>query len=597
MYLSNIKLWNFRKYGNATQFDLDVPNFNLDFTKGLNILIGENDSGKSAIIDAIKLVLKTHSFDWIKIDQDDFYDGSLRLRIELTLKDLNVEEAKNFIDWLSWTGEGADAECFLRLVLDVKRSYTSNQIFPYEVRAGIDTEGALLNAEAREYLKATYLRPLRDAETELVPKKNSRLSQILQGHDAFKGKKDDHLLIEIFRNFNSSIEKYFEGLDKEGVDLSDLKGRELKREIDGYIQAFYDPNKESLFTVNDSKLKSILERLELSLKDVVNPGLGTLNKLFIASELLHLKKMNWSGLRLGLIEELEAHLHPQAQMQIIEMLQSQDDLQLILTTHSPNLASKVKLANVILCIKGGAYPLGPQFTKLDPENYKFLEKFLDVTKSNLFFAKGIIFVEGWSEEILIPSIASKMGINLTEKGISVINVGNLGFSNYTNIFLRKDPSVTMPIPVAVITDVDVPAYTVGDPEAFPVNKDQLEIDTKEKSALLTARSENNVKFYVAPSWTLEFSLLESFNFSTLFLDTLKEVHTRTDWTTDPKKTLATKLLGKTLKKTEISYLLASKLDIDSKKATPEIILEFPRKGDKPDTMQYLIDAIKYAAGY
>ena len=62
MYLSNIKLWNFRKFGTVGDMDLLRPNLNLSFTKGLNVLIGENDSGKSAILEAIKMVLKTVFF-------------------------------------------------------------------------------------------------------------------------------------------------------------------------------------------------------------------------------------------------------------------------------------------------------------------------------------------------------------------------------------------------------------------------------------------------------------------------------------------------------------------------------------------------------
>ncbi len=57
---------------------------------------------------------------------------------------------------------------------------------------------------------------------------------------------------------------------------------------------------------------------------------------------------------------------------------------------------------------------------------KYLEKFLDVTKSNLFFAKGIILVEGWAEELLIDSLAKSIGLNLTQKKVSVINIGNTG---------------------------------------------------------------------------------------------------------------------------------------------------------------------------
>ena len=90
MYLSNIKLWNFRKYGTAgNTFNLAQPNLDLNFTKGLNVLIGENDSGKTAIIDAIKLVLKTHSYDYIKVEDKDFFNDSKRLRIELTFEDLS----------------------------------------------------------------------------------------------------------------------------------------------------------------------------------------------------------------------------------------------------------------------------------------------------------------------------------------------------------------------------------------------------------------------------------------------------------------------------------------------------------------------------
>ena len=62
MYISEIKLWNFRKYGSTDSFDLDKPNLVVPFNSGLNVLIGENDSGKTTIIDAIKLVLKTHAY-------------------------------------------------------------------------------------------------------------------------------------------------------------------------------------------------------------------------------------------------------------------------------------------------------------------------------------------------------------------------------------------------------------------------------------------------------------------------------------------------------------------------------------------------------
>ena len=345
MYLSNLKLWNFRKFGDNSLVNLETPNLDLNFTTGINVLIGENDSGKSAIIDAIKISLKTHSYDWMRLDWDDFYDNSTRLRIELIFDNLSDNEAKNFTEWLGWTGSGENAKPYLRLIYEATRDLENQYIYPTEIRGGVDDTGSQLTAEAREYLKTTYLKPLRDAKSELIPRKNSRLSQILQGHEAFKGKDRDHLLVGLFQEFNEHVSKYFQGTDKDDTALAgeDLKGKELKGDIDNFIRAFYSKDKESNFGVLGNNLKNILEKLELSIKDELNPGLGTLNRLFMASDLLHLQKKNWSGLRLGLIEELEAHLHPQAQMQIIEALQNEKNIQLILTSHSPNLASKLKL--------------------------------------------------------------------------------------------------------------------------------------------------------------------------------------------------------------------------------------------------------------
>lgn len=570
MYLSNIKLWNFRKYGSDT-FDIDKPNLDLNFTEGLNVLIGENDSGKTAIIDAIKIVLKTHSYEYIKIEADDFYNNSDRLRIELKFKGLLDEEAKNFTEWLTW--DEKDLTPILRVFYDVRRK--DYKILPSEVKAGADTEGYSLTAEAREYLKATYLRPLRDAENELISKRNSRLSQILLGDDIFKEKNIPHPLVEEFKNINSSIEDYF----KKGSE-----GADIKEKIDSYIKGFYGEEKESLFEASKNDIKSILEKLSLSLNGQKNVGLGTLNRLFMAAELLHLNKENWEGLRLGLIEELEAHLHPQAQMQVIETLQKQDEVQLIITTHSPNLASKIKLKNLIICNGSNAFSMGKDYTELKEDTYVFLEKFLDVTKSNLFFAKGVILVEGWAEEILIPSLAKSIGIDLTAKGVSVVNVGNLGFDHYSNIFLRKNAPF-MDIPVAVVTDCDVKEYKKEGSEYQ--KRQNIDEERQKKVKEKELKSFENVKYFVAPYWTLEYSLFLSQSLSAKFQEIVKSIHKKIDKKVNFEEGLARKLLKKgKLEKTETAYRLANHLDS----------LDNDIPISEEDTICYLKKAIEYAAG-
>lgn len=607
MYISNIKLWNFRKFGKEAVFDINRPNLDLNFKNGLNVLIGENDSGKTAIIDAIKLVLKTHSYDWLKVNHDDFYSNSKRLRIELNLKGFSDDEAKNFTEWLGWEGNGLDAKPYLKLIYDVNRNIDNHHIFPSDIRAGVDEVGNQLTAEAREYLKATYLKPLRDAHSELVPRRNSRLSQILQGHDAFKGKEETHILVELFRNFNLSVEQYFEGknIDGEVLGGDNRKGKDLKDEIDRFIKVFYDKEKEVNFGVIGGTLKNILEKLELSINNEINPGLGTLNRLFMASELLHLQKKNWYGLRLGLIEELEAHLHPQAQMKIIEALQAEEHIQLILTTHSPNLGSKIKLENLILCSRSHVFPLGPNHTELELRDYKFLERFLDTTKANLFFAKGVIFVEGWAEEILIPSLAKKMktqGIiskNLTEAGVSVVNVGSTAFLSYSHIFIRKEKP-DLDIPVSIITDVDIRYYKKsakkdvnnkkvqnedGKPEYEYLKKDSKTVKNKseeKQKQIIDKWEKQNVKVFVATNWTLEYALLKSKSLSLIFKEIFKIIHPQIDKNIYEEE-LAKKLINKGLKKTEIAYCLACKIETDE-----NLIID-----ENDQSIKYLIDAIKY----
>ena len=604
MYLSNIKLWNFRKFGSDISTDYSTkPHLDLNLTKGLNVIIGENDSGKTAIVDAIKLVLKTHSYDYIRVDDKDFHKGTGRFRIELTFDGLIPDEAKNFTEWLTWEGEKGKERPILKLNYDVKR--LDDKILPSDVKAGADNEGYLLTAEAKEYLKATYLKPLRDAENELIAKRNSRLSQILISDEAFKGNEKNNNLVDVFSGLKTDLEKYFKGEYETKHFTTPQEGKQIKDKIDKYIKAFYGNDVETEFVSTSNDIKSILEKLTLTIKDEHNPGLGTLNRLFMAAELLHLNKSNWSGLRLGLVEELEAHLHPQAQMQVIEAFQKQENIQLILTTHSPNLASKVKLENLIICNNRNAFPLGPTYTELDKDNYTFLEKFLDTTKANMFFAKGVILVEGWAEEILLPSIAKAIGIDLTEKGVSIVNIGHTGFDHYAKIYLRQsEPGMT--IPVAVITDSDIREYekqirldSNGKPVKNASGKNEYDYiklsvqqETQQEIAKINSKSESNVKYFPAPNWTLEYSLFKSTSLTTVFQNAVKGIHTGTDWGTNFEKALAEKLINKGLKKTEIAYTIARTIDEDlSKEPYTNIVSQ-----EDTDTINYLIKAIKYVTG-
>jgi putative ATP-dependent endonuclease of OLD family len=501
MYLKSLNITNFRKF----------QSLQVKFTKGLNLLVGENDAGKTAIIDAIKYILHTQSFDYIRATYEDFFSPSDNeahrtdnFYIECIFEDLKPHEASSFLEWLGFYDDGT---CYLKIWLSAKRK--DRKIF-YEVRAGADDEGSQLSGEARDYLRATYLKALRDAESELAPKKGSRLSQVLDNHELFEDK-ESHKLKEIMETTNSEIETYFS--DPDG-------GKNLKDALNSYLKDFSLASNqlESKFSMSGSSLKSILEKLGLKIFNTSEnntQGLGSHNLLYIAAELLLLKKAGYAGLKLGLVEEIEAHLHPQTQIKLIEAIQSigdRNDIQFIMTTHSPNLASKIKLENLIVVKNANAYPMGNEYTQLDKGDYYFLERFLDSTKANLFFANGVIMVEGDAENILLPTIAKSLGKNLSDYGVSIVNVGSVAFLRYSKIFLRKsEPHFT--VPVAIVTDVDVKPFEskvqVDDGSGGKRDKTQTEVETDRQNSISTKNvkfDEEKNKSFIAPYWTLEYTL-------------------------------------------------------------------------------------------
>lgn len=524
MHISNIKLWNFRKFGAVGDIDLQHPNLNLSFTRGVNVLIGENDSGKTAILEAVKMVLKTHAYERLQWEKEDFFDGTSELRIELLIDGLTNSEASHFTEWLGWT-EDNPKRPILRLISTARM--VEGKPVPQEVRAGMDEAGSAMDIQAREYLKVTFLKPLRDAENELTAKRFSRLSQILEGHELFKeGAEGKEMFEKFVATANEQIKEWFE--DDTAVPGQTSNKQQIKGVIDGFLGGFIHKNAESAFSISGSHIKEILEKISLNLNGMTGPGLGTMNRLYMAAELLHLQKPGWNGIKLCLVEEEEAHLHPQAQMKVLETIQKQEGTQFIITTHSPNLASKVKLYEdtqnqVVICKDGKAFPMGPTCTQLAKDDYEFLDHFLDVTKANLFFAKGVILVEGWAEEIILPAIAHGMGKDLTTHEVSIINVGSTAYMRYAKIFMRKDFE-SMGCKVAIVTDLDVrPNDGDGQFDAAEEDKKRNRI----KAQVDTANYED-VNWYIAEHWTLEWCLNESGKLGELFKDAVSKVYSRTD---------------------------------------------------------------------
>lgn len=500
MIISELKIYNFRQFKSVD----GAPGLKINFHKGLNALIGENDSGKTAVIDALKLILLTQSNEYIRPVDEDFYmstngDACSEFKIDCTITDFTQNEAKNFIEYLTFEKNGNKVEYLLELHY---RAWKEGHKIFQQLRVGDIEDGISIDGKARDLLKAVYLKPLRDAEREMSSGRSSRISQILLSHPVFKDKKE-HMLLEIFQEANKKIEDYF---------TDDVEGKRILKIIRDNLEAFNDKGQASdaELKASDIQLKAILESLSLNAPEL-NPGLGELNLLFIAAELLLLKDDADGSMKLALIEELEAHLHPQAQLRLISYLQNEyneNDVQIIISTHSPILASKINLKNLILMKNGFGYDLAEGKTGLQKGDYLFLQRFLDSTKANLFFAKGIIMVEGDAENILIPVIADIIGYPLEKYGISIVNVGSTAFLRYSGIMVRKDGN-NIKIPVSVITDCDVRPYDVDPVTTEKIFNEKISESAQAEKEKNEKYTDGSVRGFTSSRWTLEYCIAMS----------------------------------------------------------------------------------------
>lgn len=497
MYLSKAEIKNFR----------NLQDFFITFKPGLNVILGENNTGKTNFLDALRLVLSSGSGSreiWARAS-DLLHDESgtrqaNSFEIHLTFRDLKGGDFGLFSKCLA-PQIGADAaQIHFRFELRVDaRGFERRKVTLW----GGETEGDSIEGEVLECLRATFLPALRDAEADLRPGRNTRISRLLIEMSEGEHSEREALVQEI-KNANQNIGSLpLVAKAKQTINdnLQQITGPEFAQIAD---LALSDPTFERI-TDTMRALVGVSQPLEIS-----ENGLGYNNLLYIGTVLSELQRAQDIDLRLLLIEEPEVHLHPQFQVLLVDYLlqQAKQDVQVFVTSHSPTLASRVPVDRIIVLHKGRtgeqrgriiAKPISE--CGLDENERLDLRRYLDITKSTLFFSRGVLLVEGISEALLLPSLAHCIIVARPDKktaplkleifGVSIVNMNGLAFQPFAKLF----QSGNLDIPCALISDRD-PQLTLEEnnaPQLTQQQKDQIEFPTQGNSTRMSSAAQTMLK--------------------------------------------------------------------------------------------------------
>lgn len=584
MYIKEIKISNFRNFKEAS-----VP-----FHEGVNVIIGHNNTGKSNLLRAIGLVLGYS--DGRRLGTSDlFYETDVvtlqqqspHIQIVLVLhrsegEALDSTEMGLFSGMMTDPALSEEAELRYEFKLadtqennykaDVAGVTTAKEIwkiidhdyirFYRSSRSGGNQAAGISVNDALGQIDFQFLDAIRDVSHDLYAGYNPLLRDVLNffidysvKNDAEKTEDEIKEQLKTLRdNFILQSAPLMQTLQNR---LQNGKNVFLKYAVDtGATFNGAVPDFDGEVTENEmfAVLRMIIKyAIGIEVPATYN-GLGYNNLIYMSLLLAKMQadsnitymKRNAKVLTFLAVEECEAHLHPAMQYKFLQFLQDNKAnghvRQIFMTTHSTQIASAVKLDDLICLTSPKLGQINVGYPRViykkdiadDMNSKQYVQRFLDATKADMFFANKLIFVEGVAEELLLPVFARYMNKNLTDEHVLVVNMGGRYFNHFLKLFDTNN-AYAINKKIVCLTDID-PCRKKNVPNAeyeacYPY---EYNIDTANYNYIHHADTEvaqyashPNIRFYrqdVMYGKTLEYDIMrENPNCELLLTDSVSNI--------------------------------------------------------------------------
>lgn len=503
MYIKEIKISNFRNFKEAS-----IP-----FHEGVNVIIGHNNTGKSNLLRALGLVLGYNYGHRLGVS-DLFYETDLAVlqqqspRIQITIvlrrsadEDLDSADMGLFSNMMTDPALSEEAELRYEFKLDdrqednyktdVGNAVTAKEIWKIieqdyirlykSSRSGGNQAAGININETLGYIDFQFLDAIRDVSHELYAGYNPLLRDVLNFFIDYSVKNNStkpeneikeelKTLRDGFVGQSSSLMQTLHDRLRDGKNVFLKYASDTGATFNGAV-----PDFDGTVTENEmfATLRMIIKyEIGVELPATYN-GLGYNNLIYMSLLLAKMQadgsvtymKRNAKVLSFLAVEECEAHLHPAMQYKFLKFLQDNNSnghvRQIFMTSHSTQIASAVKLDDLICLTSPALGQINVGYPRViyreecpdDMASKQYVQRFLDATKADMFFANRLIFVEGIAEELLLPVFARYLGKDLTDEHVLVVNMGGRYFKHFLKLFDTNNQN-TINKKIVCLTDID-----------------------------------------------------------------------------------------------------------------------------------------------